>query len=57
MNDSVRFRDSLIYSTKKVSIFILAAVILFYALVVIPEVSDTHSGKFWTPRSPLFRSS
>ena len=32
MNDSVRFRDSLIYSTKKVSIFILAAVILFYAL-------------------------
>ena len=26
-------------------------------LVVIPEVSDSHSGKFRTPCSPLFRSS
>jgi transposase len=26
-------------------------------LMVIPEDSDSHSGKFRTPRSPLFKSS
>ena len=26
-------------------------------IMVIPEVSDSHSGKFRTPRSPLFKSS
>ena len=27
------------------------------SILVIPEVSDSHSGKFRTPRSPLFKSS